>query len=1840
MKRLLILFVIVINCTLVATAQENVAENDMKRFQDAVASADTLKIRSLQKEYLANIEFYSKGASKDEDAYLFYNLMSGLSHLSIAECKEAIPYYTIAYEGYSKQRSHTSVEEKSLSELTGSLGICHAYSQNLCEAVHYASLSVKHAQKSKMDSQVTLSKFWLAQVYLKIEKYPEAYKTIQQVKTKVDDNVLYQSFPATYASILNEITRIAFEKKQYSKLKGYCNDLREMLKLYPDSATSLQIEDSYIVKFLTLLLQKEESLAEQICLDIIKDQYTAHLKFADKDQLRNWERYRLLRYMSFAECADKSQNSVANTFFVNQILKIDTTKIPFSEWYINALWVAHYKTRYCDLHEESIDLLYSTLLTAIQKNEAISIVDDILDQTLYHVSSALYHIRNFNTKPIGKQYHDGYRPILPANTTKNIITKWRNISKLVVEQFGQTYLDKVLSTHSHDKNILGTSYFSDSDLDLILARYYVYYQQYEEFDKVYSTICQRHNLSTEQQLDLLYLVSELMFRGDKSADAYVFVNHIKNNYSNYEIKKWAEERIKDLDSWVDFQVKKARYYCDQGDIDTAFATYDIALKYILETKGEGKTYISVLNRKADALCAHKGYSEAISAATKALELIKIYQPNDFYEKFTSLVVLYISYFEKNEYVNAIPFIDKAIDLLKYKYKTNDTYDDVEQIVLAYNHLIPAYEKLGDNRNLAKAVDDASQYIIKNRERIDVSGAKRIAESIILDAIEMYAEQYTKETLQDNYEESIALYNKAVELLEYGITGYYHIYYNNNDKPLLYLLKTSYARDISTFYKIIEDYWKFTYNCNIYNFKDKFITQEQVYQKSSESYQRLAGVLYLEGINEGAIYVYDKLLKYLEEYKINDKHRIVEIYLSLANIYQRGVKDYCKSIKCHIKSIEASIDANGPNHNSVFEHFDMSQNMYSVCSSFNNRASDININKDGYCKTYDEDLHLYTLWYDIQNKLAGKYGDDYLKSLHAYNYAANMEYAINNHGSPRPHLIRDDLDWKGKMIYDKVFLSILYNRINEAWEVYQELCRHIGYVEVVPYTLEIAETLAENGYYDHAVYMLESNVYSIPLNAGIDALNSTAEKIFTKIAYIAKDYKKIDTMIGYLSIIENQILPAYMANKEGNLKQSVCWYDSQTIASALSLLMEMYLILDKQKGENYTRMLENIVSNNIVGKNGIPLTKTSISDVYNTLSVTTTYPIEQEHFLLEAIKHSAQWNMVYNINLAYVYNESGQYDKADKLLPKIIDYAQNNYLMDVWKEMVLKCTTLNAIWKKDSSKAKVESKKRLDTIIKMYLQKSQMLTNSSRAALWDYSFGSTLQWFSMVDLLNDRDATVSYDAALFHKNILLTQHAMIDKNIRACNDRELKVAHNEYLVAVRNQTDSIEMLESRMMHLYAKHPEFVDTYKPLSWKDVQARLSKKDVAIEFALTEKNATSPAMFIALLLQHNAQNPIVVPLCNYDDLKNLIDKYTDSKTGYANIYDIPDNSLYQLLWSPLQDYLKGVKNIYFAPYDLLNNINFSAIRFEDTKKRIGDMYSLHRLSSTAKLCESASDDTYKKMVAFGGIDYNNYDSLVNTTQSVHKNSNSDDSYSDVRGLVEEWNTLDKTKPEVQHIQSAMTKSDIAIQVHTDTNASEEQFKKLSGDSVNIIHLATHGYYFKANDAKKMLFFNNPNRKIPMNIDSGARSGLILSGGNIAWKGESPSGREDGVLTAKEILGMDLSSADLVVLSACQTALGDIRNDGIYGMQRNIKMAGAKSMIMSLWQVSDEATEIMMTAFYRNLSHGNSKKQAFNKAVAKVRKAYQKKYQKGKDSQKHRDIGSTARDDSSYYWAAFVMLD
>ena len=131
------------------------------------------------------------------------------------------------------------------------------------------------------------------------------------------------------------------------------------------------------------------------------------------------------------------------------------------------------------------------------------------------------------------------------------------------------------------------------------------------------------------------------------------------------------------------------------------------------------------------------------------------------------------------------------------------------------------------------------------------------------------------------------------------------------------------------------------------------------------------------------------------------------------------------------------------------------------------------------------------------------------------------------------------------------------------------------------------------------------------------------------------------------------------------------------------------------------------------------------------------------------------------------------------------------------------------------------------------------------------------------------------------------------------------------------------------------------------------------------------------------------------------------------------------------------------------------------------------------------------------------------------------------------------------------------------------------------------------------------------------------MSGGDmLPSHKEIPENLEDGILTASEISKLDLKGLDLVVLSACQTALGDVDNDGVYGLQRGFKKAGAKTILMSLDKVDDEATRILMVEFYRNLMDGKSKHQSLKDAQKHLRKVENGKYNKPE------------------YWASFIMLD
>ena len=203
--------------------------------------------------------------------------------------------------------------------------------------------------------------------------------------------------------------------------------------------------------------------------------------------------------------------------------------------------------------------------------------------------------------------------------------------------------------------------------------------------------------------------------------------------------------------------------------------------------------------------------------------------------------------------------------------------------------------------------------------------------------------------------------------------------------------------------------------------------------------------------------------------------------------------------------------------------------------------------------------------------------------------------------------------------------------------------------------------------------------------------------------------------------------------------------------------------------------------------------------------------------------------------------------------------------------------------------------------------------------------------------------------------------------------------------------------------------------------------------------------------------------------------------------------------------------------------------------------------------------------------------------------------------------------------------KSNVKSSVYTGREASEEKFKSLGSYSSSIaspsvIHLSTHGFFFSDLDSKssRINYYNMVNHSTnPM-----LRSGLLLAGANKSWFDSSGvfNQGEDGVLSADEISLLDLSSTKLVILSACETGLGEIRgNEGVYGLQRAFKIAGVQSMIMSLWQVPDKQTAELMELFYENwLVKGMSIRNSLQAAQKTLR---DKKLE-------------------PYYWAGFILLE
>ena len=541
-----------------------------------------------------------------------------------------------------------------------------------------------------------------------------------------------------------------------------------------------------------------------------------------------------------------------------------------------------------------------------------------------------------------------------------------------------------------------------------------------------------------------------------------------------------------------------------------------------------------------------------------------------------------------------------------------------------------------------------------------------------------------------------------------------------------------------------------------------------------------------------------------------------------------------------------------------------------------------------------------------------------------------------------------------------------------------------------------------------------------------------------------------------------------------------------------------------------------------------------------------------------------------------------------------------------------------------------------------------LTETQREQFWsqyqDYLPNYT---HSIVSLSNksQQNSALSYDMSLFTKGILLDATKQKRRAIESSNDSALlalwttliakqqllhNLSHSEnyssaLATSLENECDSIDKIIA-MSNFIPK--------EIVSWKDVRKQLKRNELAVEFIdyspyNQELKSTSSQLYFALLLRHDSQSPELIPLFEEKEVSSFL---SSSEGNIINqTYDFYSNgdTISQLVWSKILPYINEGETIYFAPSGLLHQLAIEYLPY-DENSTMSDVYNMVRLSSTREIVLNKQDTKYTTATIYGGIAYDLEEDVLLAESENYATENLLASRSIENDTLNRGNVkyLPGTKKEAESINTLLKQNNISAKLYTTAKANEESFKALSGKHNNILHIGTHGFTWTDSVAKKQDFFAQRIQLMGQeqyhdtSIDPLNRCGLLFAGANIALQGNSknlPEGVQDGILTAKEISLLDLRDANLVVLSACETAKGDITSEGVFGLQRAFKMAGVQTIIMSLWKVNDQATQLLMTEFYNNwIGKHQSKREAFRNAQNTVRSQYEE----------------------PEYWAGFVMLD
>jgi len=333
-----------------------------------------------------------------------------------------------------------------------------------------------------------------------------------------------------------------------------------------------------------------------------------------------------------------------------------------------------------------------------------------------------------------------------------------------------------------------------------------------------------------------------------------------------------------------------------------------------------------------------------------------------------------------------------------------------------------------------------------------------------------------------------------------------------------------------------------------------------------------------------------------------------------------------------------------------------------------------------------------------------------------------------------------------------------------------------------------------------------------------------------------------------------------------------------------------------------------------------------------------------------------------------------------------------------------------------------------------------------------------------------------------------------------------------------------------------------------------------------------------------------------------------------------------YRAIWQPLESYLIDSKDIFIVADGILNILPFDVLM--NTKgKYLLDQVNLHLVNSNQDLVLNKQAKSKGNLLIFSGPYFD--------TQGITKLQEKE--------LITHAPKLKRgqTEPSLQAQQQQVLRNGLSF---ISRNMRSLNFKKLTGaeqegqviyqialesgmptiikekeqaqelilnnlvKQPKFLHIATHGFFLKEDDdlRKRLLKIERSHEfSQPIPGDNPLlRSGLVFAGFNDnAVKLGHIDTENDGILTALEILSLNLQGTEMVVLSACETGLGEIHEgEGVYGLRRSFQEAGARSVVASLWSVSDEATAVFMRYLYQGIFQGNSVRQSFINAQRELR--------------------------------------